>query len=160
MRVLLQRVQSANVKIDCEVKGQVGSGLLLLVGVKGCDTTKDADYLVEKCLNMRIFENEEGKFDKSVLDVKGEVLIVSQFTLFADTRKGRRPGFSDAAVPGKSIPLYEYFVEKVHQCGVSHVATGEFGADMKVELVNDGPVTIMIDSEDKYVRQPVNLNNT
>lgn len=149
MRVLLQRVSNGSVIIDEKVVGSIGRGLVLLVGVRCGDSKLDADYLLEKCVNMRIFPDEKGRFDKTLLDVGGELLIVSQFTLYAETRKGRRPGFTDSAMPDEAIPLYEYFIEKAKEFGI-RVETGSFGADMKVDIINDGPVTIMVDSVDKY----------
>ncbi len=149
MRLLIQRVKRGSVTIANDKVGEINQGYVLLVGIKGSDAKRDADYLIEKCLNMRIFPDDAGKFDQSILDVKGELLVISQFTLFADTRKGRRPGFSEAAVPSVAIPLYQYFIEKISSSGLK-VACGEFGADMEVEIINDGPVTIMLDSEDKY----------
>lgn len=152
MRALLQRVTEAKVTIDGDVAGQIGAGFLILLGVKVDDEFKDIDYLVDKICGMRIFSDSEGKFNESLEDVNGEVLIVSQFTLYADTRKGRRPGFTDSARPEKAIPLYEEFIDKFKGRGIK-VETGRFGADMKVSLLNDGPVTIMLDSEDKFPRQ-------
>ncbi len=146
MRALVQRVSEASVTIDGEVVGQIGRGLLLLLGVRVGDGQAEADFLVEKCLNLRIFEDEEGKMNRSVLDVGGEVLVVSQFTLYGDCRKGRRPSFIEAAPPAVSEPLYEYFVQQVRLRGV-HTSTGQFGATMAVRLVNDGPVTILAEKE-------------
>ena len=151
MRILLQRVSMGQVSVDHEVIGKIADGLVLLLGVKHGDQLKDADYLIEKCLNLRIFSDAQGKMNLSVLDTKGEVLVISQFTLFADTRKGRRPGFSTSAGPEEAIPLYEYVIKQITK-KIGKVETGQFGADMKVNLTNDGPVTIMIDSEDKYPR--------
>ncbi len=148
MRALIQRVQRGSVKVDDKVIGQIGKGLVILLGVKNGDDTAAAEYLANKIVNLRIFEDENGKFNLSSLDVGAELLAISQFTLFADTRRGRRPGFTDAARPEISIPLYEQFVELLQKSGLK-VQTGKFGAHMIVEIINDGPVTIMLDSEDK-----------
>lgn len=146
MRVLLQRVSEARVEIDGEVVGSIGKGVLLLVGVTHSDTRKEADFLVEKSANLRVFDDEDGVMNRSLLDVGGEALVVSQFTLYGDARKGRRPSYI-AAAPGEvSEPMYEYFVEKMREQGVT-VATGRFGADMKVHLVNDGPVTLWLEKD-------------
>ncbi|MCK5835496.1 MAG: D-tyrosyl-tRNA(Tyr) deacylase [Lentisphaeria bacterium] len=149
MRILLQRVSKGQVKIADQTVAQIDKGLVLLLGIHKTDQVKDADYLIEKCLNLRIFSDSDDKMNLSVIDIAGEVLLVSQFTLYADTRKGRRPGFSDSARPEVAIPLYEYVIQQI-KLKMGKVETGQFGADMQVDLVNDGPVTIMIDSEDKY----------
>ena len=146
MRVLVQRVTASSVKIDGEIVGSIGAGLNILVGVTHEDTDADAKYLAEKCVNLRIFEDDAGKMNRSLLDVGGEALIISQFTLYGDTTQGRRPFFGDAARPEVAEPLYEKFVELVKSYGVK-VATGKFGGDMKVEIHNDGPVTLMIESK-------------
>ena len=146
MRVLIQRVTASSVKIDGETVGSIGAGLNTLVGVTHDDTEAEAKYLAEKCVNLRIFEDEAGKMNRSLLDVGGEALIISQFTLYGDTTQGRRPFFGDAARPEVAEPLYEKFVELVKSYGVK-VATGKFGGDMKVEIHNDGPVTLMIESK-------------
>jgi D-tyrosyl-tRNA(Tyr) deacylase len=145
MRAVIQRVGSACVKVDDRVVGAIGHGLLVLLGIAADDTEADARWLLEKLLDLRIFENAVGKFDRSVREVNGALLVVSQFTLYADTRKGRRPSFTEAARPEHAMPLYECFVAAARAHGVS-VATGEFGAHMQVELVNDGPVTLTLDS--------------
>ena len=146
MRVLLQRVSQASVTIDGEVVGGIGRGILLLVGITHSDTRKEADFLAEKCVNLRVFDDDDGVMNRSLLDVGGEVLAVSQFTLYGDARKGRRPSYV-AAAPGEvSEPLYDYFVAKLRELGVM-VATGRFGADMKVSLVNDGPVTLWLEKD-------------
>ena len=149
MRILLQRVSEGRVIIKDQTVAQIKQGITLLLGIHKQDQLQDADYLIEKCLNLRIFSDANDKMNLSVIDIKGEVLVVSQFTLYADTRKGRRPGFSESARPEIAIPLYNYFIEKVRQ-KMGKVEVGQFGADMKVDLINDGPVTILIDSEDKY----------
>lgn len=145
MRAVLQRVSRARVTVDGDDVGAIGAGLLLLLGIRHDDELRDVEWLVDKLLNLRIFSNSDGKFDRSLRDVEGALLVVSQFTLFADTRKGRRPAFTEAARPEVAIPLYESFVSRARQAGVV-VATGRFGASMQVELVNDGPVTITLDS--------------
>ncbi|RJO63009.1 MAG: D-tyrosyl-tRNA(Tyr) deacylase [Dehalococcoidia bacterium] len=145
MKALLQRVSSAKVTIEGTEVGCIGPGLCVLVGVAAGDTEKDADYLVSKLAGLRIFADEAGKFNLSLLDVKGEMLLVSQFTLLADARHGRRPGFTDAAPPEIAEKLFNLFVEKARATGLK-VATGRFQAYMQVEIVNDGPVTIMLDS--------------
>lgn len=146
MRALIQRVKTAAVHIDGETRGKIGPGLLILLGVRSGDTDKEVEFVAGKCLNLRVFEDEGGKMNRSVLDVGGEVLVVSQFTLYGDARKGRRPSFVDAAPPEESVPLYELFVERLRQSGL-RTETGEFGAMMQVELTNDGPVTLMIEKE-------------
>lgn len=147
MRVVLQRVKHASVTIDGNVHGKIEHGLLLLVGIAQTDTKEIADKLAKKCVELRIFEDENGKMNKSLLDVQGNILSISQFTLYADCKKGRRPGFDKAGKPDMAKPLYEYFNEVLCSYGVS-VETGIFGADMKVELLNDGPVTILLDSDE------------
>ena len=147
MRILLQRVNYASVKVDGEVKGEITKGVLLFVGITHNDTEKDAAYLAEKIANLRIFEDEDGKMNRSVLDINGEALVISQFTLYGDCRKGRRPGFADAAEPGFADQLYQKFTELLKQQGVAKVANGVFGADMKVKLENDGPVTFIVESK-------------
>jgi len=148
MKALLQRVTGASVSIEEETVGRIGRGLVVLVGVAVGDTEKDIEYLVNKLLNLRIFAEEEGRFNRSVRDIGGELLLVSQFTLLADTRKGRRPGFSDAASPEEASRLFGRFVEKTRASGLK-VATGRFQAYMKVEINNDGPVTLMLNSREK-----------
>ena len=144
MRILLQRVTEAAVRIDGEVVGQCGRGFLLFIGITHTDTRKDADFLAEKCGNLRVFEDENGKLNRSLKEVGGEILAVSQFTLYADASHGRRPSFTQAAPGAISEPLYEYFVQQLRNQGL-HVETGRFGADMKVSLINDGPVTILLE---------------
>ncbi|MGD8990891.1 MAG: D-aminoacyl-tRNA deacylase [Desulfobacterales bacterium] len=145
MRAVVQRVRQSAVSVDDQVVGQIGSGLLVLLGVARNDRAKDADYLVNKIINLRIFEDAGGKMNRSLLETEGELLAVSQFTLLADCRKGRRPSFIDAAEPEKANDLFEAFVGGVRRRGI-RVQTGRFGAMMAVKLVNDGPVTIIIES--------------
>ena len=149
MRVVIQRVSAASVTIDGQVKSSIGTGLLILLGIEPADTEADAEWLCKKTASMRIFSDEAGLMNLSVQDVGGELLVVSQFTLYASTKKGNRPSFIRAARPEQAIPLYEKFVAMlIAETGIQ-VRTGEFGADMKVSLVNDGPVTIIIDSQAK-----------
>jgi D-tyrosyl-tRNA(Tyr) deacylase len=155
LRVVLQRVKSAQVDVSNETISKIGPGLLLLVGIGNDDEKEDARYLVEKCLNLRIFEDENNKMNISGLDVKAEILTISQFTLFADTRRGRRPSFTDAAPPVKSEPMFDSFVTMLQESGLL-VKTGKFGAYMQVKLENDGPVTIILNSKDRKKRQSVN----
>ena len=146
MRLVIQRVAHASVTIDNKVNGKIGKGFLVLIGISPSDTKEDADFLVRKLVNLRVFEDENEKMNLALKDVNGELLLISQFTLYANTNEGNRPSFIEAAKPDISIPLYEYFVEECRK-KVPHVDTGIFGADMKVELLNDGPVTIMMDSK-------------
>ncbi|MCH1976056.1 D-aminoacyl-tRNA deacylase [Enterococcus hirae] len=148
MRAVVQRVSKASVTIDQQEVGKIDQGLVILLGIHEKDTQDDVDYLVKKIAQMRIFEDEQGKMNRSVEDVEGQILSVSQFTLFADTKKGNRPSFISAARPKTAIPLYEAFNEGIRNRGIT-VATGQFGADMAVSLINDGPVTIIIDSQNK-----------
>ncbi len=149
MRVLLQRVSEASVKIEERVVGQIESGLLLLVGIEEEDSKNDADWLIKKIIGMRIFSDEEERMNRSIQDIAGQFLVVSQFTLHASTKKGNRPSFIKAARPEQAIPLYEYFKEELRKQSNLIVETGQFGADMKVCLTNDGPVTIWLDSKNK-----------
>ena len=146
MRAVVQRVSKASVTIAQQEVGKIDQGLVILLGIHEKDTQDDVDYLVKKIAQMRIFEDEQGKMNRSVEDVEGQILSVSQFTLFADTKKGNRPSFISAARPETAIPLYEAFNEGIRNRGIT-VATGQFGADMAVSLINDGPVTIIIDSK-------------
>lgn len=146
MRAVVQRVSEASVHVGGECIGRIDCGLVVLLGIAAEDTQTDADYLSEKIVGLRIFPDDAGKFARSVQEVSGAVLIVSQFTLYGDCRRGRRPSFSDAAGVDKALPLYEYFVESVQQKNVL-VATGRFQAAMAVQLVNDGPVTLILDSK-------------
>jgi D-tyrosyl-tRNA(Tyr) deacylase len=150
MRALLQRVTDASVTIEGEITDRIGQGLVVLLGVAIDDREKDADYLADKIANLRIFSDADSKFNLSALDVKAEMLVISQFTLLADTKNGRRPSFTLAAPPDKAVSLYEYFVGKLKYYGFV-VATGKFGAHMHISLNNDGPVTIYIDSRDKLL---------
>lgn len=147
MRALIQRVKESYVKVDGEVVGKIGKGLNVLLGVGKGDTEEDAKLLANKLLNLRIFEDESGKFNLSLLDVGGEVLVVSQFTLYASVRKGRRPSFEEAERPERAKDLYMHFVDLLRKEGVK-VETGIFGAHMEVYILNDGPVTILLDSKD------------
>lgn len=149
MRAVVQKVSSSKVTVDEEVVGQINKGLMVLLGVTHDDTSKDVDYMVDKVTNLRIFEDEDGKMNLSLKDVDGEVLAVSQFTLYGDARRGRRPSFSDAARPEVANPLYEEFVEKIKKQGIN-VGTGQFGAHMMVDLTNDGPVTILLESRKEF----------
>ena len=149
MRALIQRVSSASVKVEGRVTGTIGPGLLVLLGVTDEDTTDDIDWLCGKISRLRIFGDEEGLMNRSVVDIDGDLLVVSQFTLFASTKKGNRPSFIRSAKPPVAIPLYEQFVQTLAATANRPVATGEFGADMKVELLNDGPVTIWIDTKER-----------
>jgi len=149
VKVLLQRVTGASVSVADEEVGRIGRGLVVFVGVANGDTEKDAQYLVQKMVGLRIFADEEGRFNLSVLDTKGELLVVSQFTLLANTRKGRRPSFIEAAPPEQAEALFEQFVEQARTTGLK-VEIGRFQQYMQVEIHNDGPVTIMLDSREKF----------
>ena len=148
MKAVIQRVSYAKCDIDGVTVGKCNKGFMILLGVVEGDTEADADKLIKKVPNLRIFEDENGKMNLSCLDIDGEMLVISQFTLAADCAHGRRPSFIGAAKPDKAIPLYEYFVNSLKASGVKSVETGEFGADMQIELVNDGPVTIILDSKE------------
>lgn len=149
MRVVIQRASSASVAIDGEVVGEIGRGLVVLVGIEEADSREDAEWLADKITGIRIFPDEEGKMNCSLLDVAGELLVVSQFTLHASTKKGRRPSFIRAARPDTAIPLYESFLSMLEQLCGCPLRTGRFGADMQVSLVNDGPVTIVMDTKNR-----------
>ena len=144
MRVLVQRCDRACVKVDDKIVGQIGMGVMILVGITHDDDSKKIDYLVDKLINLRIFDDENGVMNKSLLDVSGSILSISQFNLYADTRKGRRPSYVEAMSGDKAKALYDEFNEKLRNIGVK-VETGIFGADMKVDFINDGPITIMLE---------------
>ena len=149
MKALLQRVTGASVSVCGEVVGKIGRGLVVFVGIANGDTAEDAQYLAQKTVNLRIFSDEAGKFNLSALDIKGELLVISQFTLLADTKKGRRPSFIEAAPPTQAEELFDYFVAQAHATGL-RVETGRFQQYMQVEIHNDGPVTILLDSQEKF----------
>ena len=146
MRVVIQRVSEAAVKIDGTIVGEISKGLLILLGIAQEDTEQDALYLIQKLINLRIFSDADGKMNLSVQDCGGGLLVVSQFTLYTDTKKGNRPSYIRAARPEQAIPLYEFFLRELQKQFQGPIQTGQFGADMKVSLINDGPVTIIIDS--------------
>ena len=144
MKIVVQRVNNASVNVDNNIVGKIDKGYVVLLGIKNTDTHKDVDYLVKKLINLRVFNDDKDKMNLSLLDVQGELLIISQFTLYADCRKGKRPSFIDAAKPQEANELYEYFMDKCKGL-VKNVEKGIFGADMKVSLLNDGPVTIILE---------------
>ena len=148
MKAVIQRVSEATVKVEGEIVGEISNGLLLLIGIDEEDEKADADWLTQKILNLRIFGDADGKLNLSVLDISGEILCISQFTLIADYKKGNRPSFIKAAKPDKAIPLFEYFKTEIAKSNLK-IESGIFGADMKVSLLNDGPVTIVMDSKTK-----------
>ena len=149
MRFVIQRVTEASVSIDNTLHSSINQGFLVLVGIEELDTTEDATWLCSKLISLRIFSDDEGKMNLSVQDIKGDVLLVSQFTLFASTKKGNRPSFIKSAKPDVAIPLYEYCISQLSAMLQKPIKTGVFGADMKVTLVNDGPVTVLMDSKNK-----------
>ena len=149
MRAIIQRVTEASVKVNDQIIGSIGTGLLVLLGIENTDTVEDVKWLAAKILNLRIFSDENGLMNKSLLGVGGELLLISQFTLFAQTKKGNRPGFTRAAKPEIAIPLYKQMINTLEELSGKKPQTGEFGADMKVSLLNDGPVTIIMDTQDK-----------
>ena len=149
MRVLIQRVRQASVKVDEKITGEIKQGFLLLVGFENADTDEDLTWTANKISALRIFDDENGVMNKSILEVDGEILCVSQFTLFAMTKKGNRPSYIKAAKPDISIPIYKAFIKSLEEAMGKKIATGIFGADMKVSLTNDGPVTILIDTKNK-----------
>jgi len=149
MRFVIQRVTEASVTIDSAIHSSITQGFLVLVGIEELDTTEDADWLCSKLISLRIFSDYEGKMNLSLQDIKGDILLVSQFTLFASTKKGNRPSFIKSAKPNIAIPLYEYCISQLSTMLQKAIKTGVFGADMKVSLVNDGPVTILMDSKNK-----------
>ena len=148
MKAVLQRVLESSVKINGETVGEIGKGFMILLGVMAGDTKAEADKLIKKIPVLRVFEDENGKMNRSCIDVNGEILVVSQFTLCADCSHGRRPSFINSAPPDEAKALYKYFVKGLEGEGVLKVATGRFGADMKVSLINDGPVTIILDTNE------------
>lgn len=149
MRVVIQRVTKSSVTVEGDVIGSIGQGLLVLVGVEDVDTVQDIEWLSGKIVNLRIFEDEAGVMNKSIKEVGGDVLLVSQFTLHASTKKGNRPSYIKASKPDFAVPMYEKFITQLEKDMEKGIQTGKFGADMKVELLNDGPVTIVIDSQNK-----------
>jgi len=149
MRAVVQRVSRASVTVAKQITGQIDKGLVVLLGIKQGDSSRDVAWLAEKTVHLRIFADEQGKMNLSLADIGGEMLIISQFTLFGDCRKGRRPGFSSAAPPELAEPLYKQFIESVGQLGIQ-TATGIFQAEMALELINDGPVTMLLDSEKTF----------
>ena len=148
MRVVIQRVSEASVKVDNKIVGEIGKGLMLLIGVDESDENTDADWLVKKIIDVRVFSDDEGKMNHSVKDINGEILCISQFTLISDYKKGNRPSYIKAARPDKAIPLFEYFKDEMKKSGLK-TESGIFGADMKVSLINDGPVTLVFDRKTK-----------
>ena len=148
MKIVVQRVKEANVKVDNEIVGKISEGLMLLRGVDEDHHTNDADWLIKKIIDLRIFSDQEGKMNLSVKDISGEILCISQFTLISDYKKGNRPSYIKAAKPEKAIPLFEYFKQEIKKSGLK-IESGIFGADMKVSLLNDGPVTLVFDSKTK-----------
>lgn len=149
MRTVIQRVQSASVTIDGEIKSAIGKGLLIFLGIEDKDSEADIEWLVKKIVNLRIFDDENGVMNRSIIEVNGEALVVSQFTLHASTKKGNRPSYIKASKPDKAIPLYNEFCDEMSLALGKTIGTGRFGADMKVGILNDGPVTILIDSQNK-----------
>ncbi|MBP3343937.1 MAG: D-tyrosyl-tRNA(Tyr) deacylase [Bacteroidales bacterium] len=149
MRVVIQRVTEANVKIEGNIAGEIGNGLMILVGIEEADGAEDIAWLTKKIVNLRIFDDEDGVMNRSILDAGGDILLISQFTLHALTAKGNRPSYIKAAKPEISVPLYEAFIKSLQEAMGKKIETGVFGADMKVSLINDGPVTILIDSKRK-----------
>ena len=148
MKIVLQRVSEANVKVDNQIVGAIEKGLMLLIGVDETDESSDADWLVKKIIDVRVFSDDDGKMNHSVKDIDGEILCISQFTLISDYKKGNRPSYITAAKPDKAIPLFEYFKDELKNSGLK-IESGIFGADMKVSLINDGPVTLVFDSKTK-----------
>lgn len=149
MRVVLQRVTQASCAVDGKITGEIKAGFLVLLGVEDADTDDDLQWLAQKIASMRVFGDENGLMNKALADVNGDILLISQFTLFASTKKGNRPGFTRAARPDKAIPMYEQMIKALEELTNKKVATGIFGADMKISLLNDGPVTIIMDTKDK-----------
>lgn len=149
MRAVIQRVSQASCRVDEQITGEINIGFLVLIGIEDADTTEDAQWLAQKITGMRVFGDENGLMNKALADVDGRILLISQFTLFAQTKKGNRPSFIRAARPDKAIPLYEQMISLLNQLTGHTTATGIFGADMKISLINDGPVTIVMDTKDR-----------
>lgn len=149
MRAVIQRVTEASCTVDQQITGEIGTGFLVLLGIENDDTAADLVWLAQKIANMRIFSDENGLMNRSLGDVDGRILLISQFTLFAETQKGNRPGFTRSARPEKAVPLYEQMISELAELTGTTIETGVFGADMKIRLLNDGPVTILIDSRNK-----------
>ena len=149
MIVVIQRVSEASVTINQRIQGSIGSGFMILLGICHEDSQEDINWLCKKVVNLRVFSDQDGKMNLSIKDIQGEILLISQFTLHASTKKGNRPSFIDAAKPEVAIPLYKQFIQQLEQEFGQGIQTGEFGADMKVSLINDGPVTIIIDSKNR-----------
>lgn len=147
MKIVLQRVQHSSVEINQRINGQIKQGLMVLVGFSANDNKEIVDKMIDKLIHLRIFEDEQGKMNRSLIDIQGSILSISQFTLYANCKKGRRPSFINAAKPDLAIPLYDYFNQQIEEKNI-HIETGIFGADMKVSLLNDGPVTIILDSDE------------
>jgi D-tyrosyl-tRNA(Tyr) deacylase len=149
MRAIIQRVSSASCSIEGKISGEIGTGFMILLGIEDSDTDEDLNWLAQKISNMRIFSDENGLMNKALADVQGNILLVSQFTLFASTKKGNRPGFTRSAKPDFAIPLYEKMIRELGQLTGTKIQTGVFGADMQISLVNDGPVTIIMDTKSR-----------
>jgi len=149
MRAIIQRVSSASCSIEGKINGEIGTGFMILLGIEDSDTDEDLNWLAQKISNMRIFSDENGLMNKALADVQGNILLISQFTLFASTKKGNRPGFTRSAKPDFAIPLYEKMIHELGQLTGTKIQTGVFGADMKISLVNDGPVTIIMDTKSR-----------
>jgi D-tyrosyl-tRNA(Tyr) deacylase len=149
MRAVIQRVSEASCKVDGVITGQIANGFMVLLGIEDADTDEDLQWLAQKITGLRVFGDENGLMNKALADVYGNILLISQFTLFAQTKKGNRPSFIRAAKPDKAIPMYEQMIKKLEELTGNKIATGIFGADMKVSLINDGPVTIIMDTRDK-----------
>lgn len=149
MRAVLQRVSEASCCVDDKITGQIAAGLLVLLGIEENDTIEDLKWLANKIVNMRVFGDENGLMNKAITDINGRILLISQFTLFAQTKKGNRPSFIKAARPDKAIPLYEMMIKELESLSNTKIETGIFGADMKISLINDGPVTVIMDTQDK-----------
>ena len=149
MRAVIQRVSEASCKVNGKITGQIGLGFVVLLGIEDADTEEDLQWLAQKITGLRVFGDENGLMNKALADINGDILLISQFTLFANTKKGNRPGFTRAARPDKAIPMYEKMIKTLEELTAKKIATGIFGADMKISLLNDGPVTIIMDTKDK-----------